>query len=462
MERGAAGIVLVGGAQVDGLLFPPDLPVASLESSEELHSVQRLLLVLLINQRAGLVERGYRIHIQLAQLSAEGAGLSGLVRAMVDISGRGLLVQDKRGYILAEQPSTVLSGIWQDVLTQLNPLSSLPEKLQDRKLAGKLGAPVRQEIPGGLTRLVSPIMVGDVARGYLSLIGMPEEIDELDGMVAEQGAVICAIEMARSKAVREIEKRLQGDLLTALLHGELSPRDAGLWAQTMGLDLSQAHIALRFAWEKPESPSRRRLETMVHGEVLHLGLKNILIPMGAEVICFAEISPSAGRPEPALELGQRILDQGSVEYPQSGVACGIGIPVLELSEWGTSFRQAGQALEMARRLSADKPLYFPDLSIYRLLYQIEHNPELMAFQEEMLGPLLAQESARELIHTLEIYFAHNGNVSQTAEALFVHRNTLMYRLERITTILNQDLDKPDTRLALQLALHVYRMSGGRE
>ena len=38
----------------------------------------------------------------------------------------------------------------------------------------------------------------------------------------------------------------------------------------------------------------------------------------------------------------------------------------------------------------------------------------------------------------------------------------MYRLERITTILNQDLDKPDTRLALQLALHVYRMSGGRE
>ena len=163
----------------------------------------------------------------------------------------------------------------------------------------------------------------------------------------------------------------------------------------MGLDLSQAHIALRFAWEKPKSPSRRRLETMVHGEVLHLGLRNILIPMGAEVICFAEISPNAGRPEPALELGQRILDQGSVEYPQSGVVCGIGIPVLELSEWGASFRQAGQALEMARRLSADKPLYFPDLSIYRLLYQIEHNPELMAFQEEMLGPLLAQESARE-------------------------------------------------------------------
>ena len=232
MERGAAGIVLVGGAAADGLLFPIDLPVASLESSEELHSVQRLLLVLLINQRAGLVERGYRIHIQLAQLSAEGAGLSGLVRAMVDISGRGLLVQDKRGYILAEQPSPVLSGIWQDVLTQLNPLSSLPEKLQDRKLAGKLGAPVRQEIPGGLTRLVSPIMVGDVARGYLSLIGMPEEIDELDGMVAEQGAVICAIEMARQQGgARDREAPARGSADCTAARGAVAAR-----RRSMGTD----------------------------------------------------------------------------------------------------------------------------------------------------------------------------------------------------------------------------------
>ena len=98
--------------------------------------------------------------------------------------------------------------------------------------------------------------------------------------------------------------------------------------------------------------------------------------------------------------------------------------------------------------------------MYRLLFQFEHNPELLAFQEEILGPLLAYEGGRDLIQTLEAYFEHNGNLTHAAEALFVHRNTLIYRLERIAGIAGLDLDKPETRLAVQLALHIYRMRGG--
>ena len=81
----------------------------------------------------------------------------------------------------------------------------------------------------------------------------------------------------------------------------------------------------------------------------------------------------------------------------------------------------------------------------------------------MLGALLASEGARELIRTLEVYFEHNTNLSQAAEALFIHRNTLIYRMERIASLTGLDLDDPETRLAMQLALHIYRMvekSGG--
>ena len=153
------------------------------------------------------------------------------------------------------------------------------------------------------------------------------------------------------------------------------------------------------------------------------------------------------------------MDQELREFPEVQARCGIGTPARDLSEWRTSFRQAGQALEMARRLGERKPLYFSDLSVYRLLMQIEHNPELATFQEEILGPLLAYEGGQELIRTLEAYFEHNGNLSQSADALFIHRNTLIYRMERISGITNLDLDKPETRLAVQLALHIYRMMG---
>jgi purine catabolism regulator len=117
-------------------------------------------------------------------------------------------------------------------------------------------------------------------------------------------------------------------------------------------------------------------------------------------------------------------------------------------------------MELSRRLGVRKPSYFLDLSVFRLLMQIEHSPELVAFQEEILGPLLAHEGSEDLLRTLSAYFEHNANLSQTAEALFIHRNTLLYRMERIASITGLDMELPETRLAAQLALHIYRMRGG--
>lgn len=252
---------------------------------------------------------------------------------------------------------------------------------------------------------------------------------------------------------------MKGDLLNALLQENLSPRDAELWVEGMDLDPAQSHVALRFAWLGSPSPSRRRLETIINGEVSRLGQRIILSPVGTEIICFCEVASSTARPEKAFQLGQAVIDQGAREYPTTPILCGIGTAANNLSEWRVSFRQAGQALELARRFGERKRLYFPDLSVYRLLIQIEHSPELGAFQEEILGTLLSNEGGRDLIRTLEAYFQHNGNLSQTAEALYIHRNTLIYRMERIANITGLNMDDPETRLAIQLALHIYRMMG---
>jgi purine catabolism regulator len=455
--RDVAALLLLGRIDASLVDRSGKLPILAISGKRNIRAAQRHLLTTLIDQRMSLIERGARIHGQLAQLAAEGKGLSGLAVAIADISGRGLLLQDKRLQGLADQPSSSLHAIWDSVIDQLSKPESLPESLRDRKRAGQDTVFLTESIPGGLERVITPITVGGVARGYLSLIGEEGELDTFDRLVAEQGSLVCAMEMARTKAVRETEKRLKGDLLTALLQEDLSSRDAHLWVQTMGLDLTQAHTALRFSWDGPTPPSRRRLETLVNGEVAKQGLKVIVNPLSLEVVCFCQVSPEAARPDLALSFGQAILDQAALEFPEVPARCGVGIPAAELNGWRSSFRQAGQALEMARRLGKKTPLYFPDLSVYRLLLQIEHNPEMMAFQEEILGPLLAYEGGEELIRTLESFFDHNGNLSQAAEALFIHRNTILYRMERIAKISGLDLNNTDTRLAAHLALRIYRM-----
>ena len=92
---------------------------------------------------------------------------------------------------------------------------------------------------------------------------------------------------------------------------------------------------------------------------------------------------------------------------------------------------------------------------------IEHSPEVKAFYEELLGPLLSYENGEELIRTLYAYFERNGNLKKTANALYIHRNTLLYRLERIQEITGLNLDNPETRLALQLTLRIHKMLGVR-
>ncbi len=465
VQKGVCAVLLVGqGEQPAEDIYGGLVVAAAPDLALSLRALQRLFLSILINQHAALVERGVRIHGRLLQLAAEGEGLDAQARAMAEISGRGVLIQDKRGRILANYNSSTLLTIWGDVLAQLDGLDSLPDLMKDRKRAAAQGKILQQPLPGGLERLVAPIVVGQMARGYLSLVGIKGELDDLDWIVSEQGSFVCAVEMARKKAVREAEKRIKGDLLAALLQDNLSPRDARLWVEQMGLDLDQAHVPLRFAWKSLAPPSVRRLETIINGEVSHLGLQVILSTLGNEVICFCQVAADSKKPEPALALGKAVLEQAAQEYPDILLHCGIGTIAYAIEDWRGSLRQSGQALEMARRLQTSstaekKPLYYADLSIYRLLLQLEYSPELNAFQQETLGKLLAFDGAAELVHTLETYFEHNANLAQTAEALFVHRNTLIYRMERIASITGLDLDQPEARLALQLALRIYRMTG---
>ena len=457
LKKEIAGIIVVRSAAEAVPSLDAEFPVISHTTAEDLETIYRLLLTALIDQRAHLMAWGSDIHTRLDRLVADGAGLKGLTLAMTEISGRGVIVQDKRLNVLASSPSHSLEEVWGALIQDVAEPDLLPEALRDRKQAGKTPVSLSQDLPGGLSRLITSINVGGVARGYLSLVGLAGDLDDLDMVVADQGALACAVQMSRSKAVRETEKRLHGDLLTALLQDNLSSQDSRLWVEAMGLDLDQDHVALRFCWDSEPRPTIRRLETLVNGEVARLGLSVIINPMASEVICFCQVPAGFAQPRDAILLGQGIQKRALQENPNAPVRCGIGSAASDLNQWGNSFRQAGQALKMAARLSEDKPLYFPELSVYRLLLQIEDSPELLDFHSEILGPLIAYDTGEELINTLKSYFEHNGNLSQTAEALYIHRNSLLYRMGRIAEITGLDLDNPETRLAVQLALHIHQM-----
>ncbi|MEH7254062.1 helix-turn-helix domain-containing protein, partial [Neobacillus niacini] len=83
--------------------------------------------------------------------------------------------------------------------------------------------------------------------------------------------------------------------------------------------------------------------------------------------------------------------------------------------------------------------------------------ELEEFFMKRLGKVYANDqlNGTSYIITLENYFQNNLNISETAKAMFLHRNTLIYRIEKIKEILNSDLKNSEELLQIQLALKIF-------
>lgn len=437
------------------------LPLIALPPHTSVRALERLALEFVLARDAATEQRATQVYQQLTTLATENAGLSAMAALIGRTTGKTVLIQDKRLNILAawfaatENATRARLEEW-----VMNP-ANIPEEFRDRKRAAQHPTTLEQALPyENRARVITPVVAQGMARGYLSLIAERGTFQTFDHLVALKGAAACALEMAKAKAVSEAEKRVRGGFVEALLAGNLSAEEAVSWAKRDRYNPEGKHTVIVVDWARKEHPSYRRLETVIHG------IKRPTMLVHAredEVIVFVRLENETGI-ERARLIAETIRHQTQAEFPNDPLAIGIGRATDALTRLRDSYREARQALSLARRLASPTPLYFGELSVYRLLFLLEHHPELDAFRQEMIGALIEYDRAQHtnLLETLAAYFAHKGNLTQTAEALFIHRNTLLYRMERIREISGLDLDNPETRLGVELALRAHRLLLARE
>ncbi len=404
-----------------------------------------------------LLAQQSEIYHHLARLSADDQGIEQLARALANYSRKAVLIQDKRLQYLAQISTSELTN-WQDILEALQEPSFLPPELHDRKQAHQVREPITQ-IFETCARLVMPIVTRNVARGYVSLIARANEFTAHEKMLAAQGALVCAIEMAKVKAVSVAEKKLRGDLIQAVLTQAITEADAMSWAERAGFRKTGPYVVLTLQWLGRETPSLRRLETIVSAQVKRQRGRVLSSARDNEIVALYAVNAERGTGEVEQWAGT-LLQSAQLEFPRAHLAIGIGQPVTRLLDARMSYHQAAQAMHLEERLQHHKPQVYANLGVYRLLLPLSETGELRAFAEQVLGKLLRadRQDKGHLLETLRTYFQNRGNVMKTARALYIHRNTLLYRLERIRELGAFDLDDAETRLKLQLALRAHELT----
>jgi purine catabolism regulator len=235
----------------------------------------------------------------------------------------------------------------------------------------------------------------------------------------------------------------------------------------MGHDLTRPHLVITLHLDPKEEPDREssRLQTadLVRTEIARIA-PGAIVREQQGTLALVVPRPSAPDREESLALAERIRSRLGALLPDCRVTAGVGRYLAEVRGLAQAYREADQALAIGRALlGGDRSVHFEDLGVQRLLFQLRDNPELASFYEDLLGKLQAhdEKNGAELVNTLEAFFECHGNHVRTAQRLHLHRNTLLYRLDRARTVLGIDLDDAETRLALQVALKIGRVIGRR-
>lgn len=450
--------------------------------------VERAVIRLIVDRAGYIAQRSSDLQRELNQVALVGGGLQRIVEYVHQFSQQPVLVLREDGTVSADAGLTDLSPARRESL-----LAALPTPRQMRTYAAQgatlvpagaaeLSAPLFHGVNGGATHLdepptstsgaviipleqardfraavVAPIVASEAVRGYclllratVSALGtLEDEPSVVEEIAVSQCVAAAALEWAKQNAVDVASERMRAAFVDELLAAEVADEQA--WIQrgaSLGFDLHKPHAAwIVEARGIPEWPAPL---------VRFISERNLHVPMSRReegmLLFWPASDPKSARDHKntAAELIARLI----TSYPRARIQIGIGRPATTPATWFQTLQQARESWRLGKEFKGAQLTYFGDLGLYQLLTVLGQNPEAARFYRKTLGKLIQYDAEKnaELVPTLEGYFACHGNLSQTAARLHIHRNTLTYRLEQIAAITQLDLDDPDARFSLQLAL----------
>ena len=280
----------------------------------------------------------------------------------------------------------------------------------------------------------------------------PEYILFVEGTDAESAryAAVLSVALSNIKFYYD-EKYDRGNFIKNIILDNILPGDIYLKARELHFnsDVSRAVMLIKAA-SKNEVPIFDIIQNLFPDKS-----KDFVINVSEDSIALVkEISPNIDYKD--LEnLAQSIIYTLSSEFYIHAVV-GIGSTVDTLKELAKSFKEAQIAIEVGKVFDTEKNIIsYDNLGIARLIYQI---PTTLceAFLREVFKRGSIESLDQETLFTIQKFFENNLNVSETSRKLFVHRNTLVYRLEKIKKITGLDLREFDHAIVFKVALMVKK------
>ncbi len=421
----------IEGRHRRGDVLPIDLTVTPLRGSQE-----PLILCVMLQSTSAvastMVSTAYRIAAQdmasfqrdLLMEMARGHGLGGIASALHRKTGHKVLVLDSSGRIL----------------TSAGYRESAPVP-RDRIVVGHLSSlhGVRERHGDCWTAAACP---DQTLLGWIGILDPAGTLPEFDLLALEQAVSVLTAELLRNRGNPDTEPCSHAQFANELLDG-CDGRRMHTYATALGYDLNRAHRAIA-------------VESGVSSEVAVESVERAARANGVRSPLVAWRSDRAILVAP-VELSSEQFVESLTAALGTTARIGIG-STCPIEAVGQSLTEALFTLELGSTVDCDQPVTsFGDLGVWKILVDSSDPQELHAFVTEWIGTLIEYDGVHgtELVKTLTVYLKGSCAVEAAATALYVHRNTLRYRLTKIAQLIGRDIGDADQRFQLELACRAW-------
>ncbi len=325
--------------------------------------------------------------------------------------------------------------------------------------------------------IVAPIILNGELEGYLTCWQTVRTFTQMDLAVLERVIPLLALQILEIKTRIEVEQKYKNDFMSGILLGNIpSGEEIIEKSRLYHWDLTLDYVVSLFDTDH----FARLIENQLRDEVSIQGfkqrwLRNVERLAKAEfqraiVILwndkFVVLCPYDSREDTAKVIDRvKVMIEGIQkkllrEIPGVTFTVGISRPYPGVSGLREGYAEATKAIQLGRPVyGRNTCIYFGELGVYRFLSQVKDDVDLKSFYDETVGQLLAYDLTHDthLTESLVAYFNKNFNVVDAAKDLFVHPNTLKYRLQRIEEITGCYLHEAEGRLKLHLGLKIRKI-----
>ena len=316
---------------------------------------------------------------------------------------------------------------------------------------GKMGD-MRQGVRDELSFANEVIMLDGCTYRYMGTGAKSEYIVFVEGedKMAEKMTKLLAVSLGNIKSLYD-EKYDKGSFIKNIILDNILPSDIYIKSKELHFNTDESRIVflIKFFGKNDMMPFEM-LQNMVPDKT-----KDYVISVSEQdVVIVKEVKRGTDMKE-IEKIAVNIADTLSTEF-YAKVAVGISTIVDNIKDLAKAYQEAQVALEVGKVFETDKNIIsYENLGIGRLIYQLPTTLCEMFLQEVFKKGSL-DSLDRETLMTIQCFFENNLNVSETSRKLFVHRNTLVYRLEKIRKFTGLDLREFEHAITFKVALMVKK------